>query len=121
MTDDTRVLYNHTCPVCRVEIDAYRRRALAQGLPIRFDSLDRAQDWGLDPDAAARRLHVWHEGQILSGLPAFRALWAQMPGMRWAARVTGLPVIRPAVAFLYDRVAAPLLYAAHRRRVSRSG
>jgi hypothetical protein len=44
-----------------------------------------------------------------------------MPGMRWAAQVTGLPVIRPAATFLYDRVAAPLLYAAHRRRVSRSG
>ncbi|MGC5198824.1 DCC1-like thiol-disulfide oxidoreductase family protein, partial [Aphanothece microscopica] len=96
-------------------------RALAQGLPIRFDTLDRAQDWGLDPDAAARRLHVWHRGEILSGLPAFRALWAAMPGMRWAAQVTGLPVIRPAATFLYDRVAAPLLYAAHRRRVSRSG
>ena len=38
MTSETRVLYNDTCPVCRFEIDAYRRRALADRLPIRFDN-----------------------------------------------------------------------------------
>ncbi len=121
MPDDTRVLYNHTCPVCRFEIDAYRRRAQAEGLPIRFDTLDRAEDWGLTPDDAARHLHVWHQGQVLSGLAAFRALWSAMPRWRWLARLTGLPLIRPLAAFLYDRIAAPLLYRAHLRRVSQSG
>jgi predicted DCC family thiol-disulfide oxidoreductase YuxK len=124
MSDETRVLYNDTCPVCRFEIDGYRRRALAQGLPIRFDALDRAADWGLDPDAAARRLHVWHRGQVLSGLPAFRAIWAALPGWRWLAVLTGLPILRPPLAFLYDRIAAPILYRAHlrrQRRFSRSG
>ena len=29
MTQETRVLFNETCPVCRFEIDAYRRRAVA--------------------------------------------------------------------------------------------
>jgi len=124
MTDETRVLYNDTCPVCRFEIDAYRRRALAQGLPIRFDTLDDAASWGIDPDTAARRLHVWHGGQVLSGLPAFRALWSAMPGWRWAAWATGLPLIRPAMTLVYDRIAAPLLYRAHlrrQRRLIRSG
>jgi hypothetical protein len=36
MTQETRVLFNDSCPVCRFEIDAYRRRAMAEGLPIRF-------------------------------------------------------------------------------------
>jgi predicted DCC family thiol-disulfide oxidoreductase YuxK len=124
MADETRVLYNHTCPVCRFEIDGYRRQAAAKGLPIRFDALDRAADWGLDPGTAARRLHVWHRGEVLSGLAAFRALWSQMPGWRWLARLTGLPVIRPALALLYDRIAAPALYRAHlrrKRRLSRPG
>lgn len=124
MAEETKVLFNETCPVCRFEIHAYRRRARAQGLPIRFDALDRATEWGISPDAAARRLHVWHRGQVLSGMPAFRALWSELPGLRWAARVTGWPVIRPAMEFLYDRLAAPLLYRAHlrrERRLSRSG
>lgn len=116
MSEETRVLYNATCPVCRYEIDAYRRRALTEGLPIRFDTLDQAGDWGVEPDAAARRLHVWHKGQVLSGMPAFRALWSAMPAFRWLAALTGWPVVRPLAEVLYDRIAAPLLYRAHLRR-----
>lgn len=119
MSAETRVLYNDTCPVCRVEIGAYRRRALTDGLPIRFDALDRAADWGLTPDQAARQLHVWQEGRVLSGIEAFRALWSAMPRWRWLARVTGWPVIRPMTGALYARIAAPLLYRAHLRRQGR--
>lgn len=119
MTHETRVLYNNTCPVCRFEIDAYRRRAVADGLPIRFDAIDQAEDWGLTPDQAARRLHVWHDGRILSGLAAFRALWSAMPRWRWLARVTGWPVVRPLAALIYDRIVGPILYRAHLRRQRR--
>lgn len=116
MSSETRVLYNETCPVCRVEIDAYRRLALRDGLPIRFDTLDRAEDWGLTPDQAARQLHVWQDGRVLSGMAAFRALWGTMPRWRWLERVTGWPVIRPLADLVYARLAAPLLYRAHLRR-----
>lgn len=119
MAPETRVLYNETCPVCRFEIDGYRRKAVAADLPIRFDALDRAEDWGLTPDQAARVLHVWQDGRVLSGLPAFRALWAALPGLRWLARVTGWPLIRPLAALAYGRIAAPLLYRAHLRRQRR--
>ncbi len=119
MTQDTRVLYNQTCPICRAEITAYQRRAIRDGLPIAFDQLERAEDWGLTPDQAARRLHVWHQGRVLSGLPAFRALWDQMPHLRWLARLTSLPVIAPLATFTYDRILAPILYRAHLRRTKR--
>jgi|JI7StandDraft_1071085.scaffolds.fasta_scaffold22792_3 predicted DCC family thiol-disulfide oxidoreductase YuxK len=113
---ETRVLYNATCPVCRFEIDGYRRRAQAEGLPIRFDSLDRAEDWGLTTDQAARQLHVWHDGKLLSGMAAFRALWSAMPNWRWVAIVAGWPLLRPLTDVLYNLFAAPLLYRAHLRR-----
>lgn len=116
MTQDTRVLYNQTCPICRAEITAYQRRALRDGLPIRFDTLDHAADWGLTPDQAARRLHVWHKGQVLSGLEAFRALWMELPHLRWLARVTGVPGLNWIAAQTYDRVLAPVLYWSHKRR-----
>jgi len=116
MSSETRVLFNETCPVCRFEIDAYRRRALADGLPIRFDPLDSAADWGLTTDQAARQLHVRQDGRILAGLEAFRALWSAMPRWRWLARVTSWPAVRPVADALYTRVAAPVLYRAHLRR-----
>lgn len=119
MSDDIRVLYNHTCPVCRFEIGSYRRLALRKGLPIRFDQMDLATDWGLTPDDAARRLHVWHDGQVLSGMDAFRALWSAMPRWRWLARITDWPMVRPLANGIYDRIAAPLLYRAHLRRMAK--
>ena len=119
MAQETRVLYNDTCPVCRFEIDAYRRSAEGDGLAIRFDALDRARDWGLTQDQAARALHVWHEGRILSGMAAFRALWSTMPRWRWLARVTACPGIRSLADLIYDRITAPLLYRAHLRRQRR--
>ncbi|MEM7709357.1 MAG: DUF393 domain-containing protein [Pseudomonadota bacterium] len=118
---ETRVLYNADCPVCRFEIDHYRKVAARDGLPARSDDLTgRARAaWGIDADAAARRLHVLKDGQVLSGFPAFLALWSEMPRMRWLARVLGLPGLRHGMSWLYDRVGAPLLYGMHRRRLAR--
>jgi predicted DCC family thiol-disulfide oxidoreductase YuxK len=115
--DETRILYNDTCPICRFEIEAYRRQAT--GLPLHFDPLTEAHRYGLTPDEAARRLHVMQHGQLLSGLEAFRAIWDSLPRTRRLARLTGLPVIRPVLAFLYDRIAAPVLYRAHLGRQRR--
>jgi predicted DCC family thiol-disulfide oxidoreductase YuxK len=117
--EDTRVLYNDTCPVCSFEIDAYRRRAVKDGLPLQFDTLDQAAQWGISPDLAARRLHVLHRGQVLSGIPAFRALWGEIPHLRWLARLTGRPFIGAAAVTLYDQLLAPLLYRMHLRRMKR--
>ena len=119
MTEDTRVLYNETCPVCRFEIDAYAKRVRAGGLPVRFEDLSRAAEWGMTADQAAQRLHVIHKGALLSGMPAFRALWSTMPRWRFAAWLAGLPLIRPATAAIYDHILAPALYRAHLKRQNR--
>ena len=110
------VLYNADCPVCRFEISHYRRAAGPGGM--RFDPLDAAPGgWGLDRDAAARRLHARRgDGTVVSGFPAFLAIWRGLPGWRHVARVAALPGLRHAVGILYDRVGAPVLYAMHRRR-----
>ena len=116
------VLYNGSCPICSAEIAAYRRAAEAQGLPLAFHDLSATDlaDWGIGPDEAARRLHLRQGDRLLSGLDAFRALWGQIPRLRWLAWLTGLPVVRPLAAALYDHALAPLLYALHRRRQSRA-
>ncbi|MEM7487853.1 MAG: DUF393 domain-containing protein [Pseudomonadota bacterium] len=119
---ETRVLYNGDCPVCRAEMDHYRKVAARADLPVRFDDLngpDRAA-WGIDADDAARRLHVRNtDGEVVSGFAAFLALWAEMPRMRHVGRVLGLPGLRQGMSALYDHVGAPLLYRMHRRRQAR--
>jgi predicted DCC family thiol-disulfide oxidoreductase YuxK len=118
---NTAVLFNADCPVCNFEISHYADYAGKKDLPIRFDDLNSCAlaRWGLTADQAAKRLYVTHEGALLSGIPAFRVLWAQMPKYRWLARVTGWPVIMPLSVWAYDKVLAPLIYNWHLRRQAR--
>lgn len=115
----TSVLYNANCPVCNFEIKHYVQYAHRNSLPIRFDDLnsDALGHWGLDADTAARRLYVLHEGRLTSGIPAFLALWAQMPRYRWLAQTVGLPGIRHIASVVYDYILAPLIYRWHLRRL----
>lgn len=126
MTDSanpkTTVLYNAACPVCSYEIDHYAAYSAKADLPIGFDDLNEADAlarWGLDADTAARRLHVLKDGQLLSGIPAFIALWREMPRYNWLARVVSLPGIYRLACWSYDLALAPLIYRWHLRRVKR--
>lgn len=121
MTEETRVLYNAECPVCRFEIDHYKAQAQSRALPIGFDDLNSGDlaAWGVSADEAARRLHVRRQGRILSGIPAFIAIWQELPRYRWLGWLVGLPVIRHVATLIYDHIAAPLLYRWHLRRQQR--
>ena len=122
-SNETQVLYNARCPVCRAEIDHYRGYAEARALPVRFFDLNTRDlaDWGIGADAAARRLHVREGGRVLSGVDAFLALWRALPRYRWLARIVALPGLRHAAHLVYERVLAPRLYARHVARMHRSG
>jgi predicted DCC family thiol-disulfide oxidoreductase YuxK len=117
------VCYNGACPVCRAEIEHYRRRA-PQGAALVF--LDVAADpgaaarLGLAGDRPFRRLHaIDAHGRILSGVAAFAQVWERLPGYRWLARLVGRPLPRRLAGFAYERLAAPLLYRLHLRRERR--
>lgn len=117
----TKVIYNSECPICSREVSAYRRYAEARALPLDFAALQNEDlaALGLTPEDAARRLHVVQDGRLLAGLPAFVALWQEMPRTRWLARIVSLPIVRPLVGAVYEALLAPALYAMHRRRVAR--
>ncbi|MCU0906080.1 MAG: DUF393 domain-containing protein [Rhodobacteraceae bacterium] len=126
MNDACTVLYNGSCPICTREVAVYRAEAARDAPHVGFrdvtaaDAADALAAAGLTADEAARRFHVVQDGRVLSGLDAFAALWSALPRWRWLARLTSLPVVRPVAATVYDRAAAPLLYALHRRRMARA-
>ena len=122
MSNETRVLYNADCPVCNFEISHYADYSAREGLAIRFDDLntDAMADWDMDPDTAARRLHVLKDGEVHSGIPAFILLWQDMPRYRWLARVVSLPGVHGLACAAYDYVLAPLIYRWHLRRRRRA-
>lgn len=120
MTEDAKltVLFNGACPICSREIAAYQRRAEAEGLDIAFEDLNTADldAWGVDREAARRRLHLREGGRVRSGLDAFVALWRVLPRLGWLARLVSLPGLRPVAGGVYEWVLAPLLYRFDRLR-----
>jgi predicted DCC family thiol-disulfide oxidoreductase YuxK len=87
------VLYDGACPLCRREIGVYR--GLQPSTPVCFaDVSDATQP--LPPGTAREQLmarfHVLRgDGRLLSGAQAFLALWAALPGWRWAAHIGRVP------------------------------
>ncbi len=113
------MLYNASCPVCSYEIDHYAAYARDKALPIAFDDLNDMEKlgaWRVDADTAARRLHVLKDGVLLAGIPAFIALWQEMPRYRWLARLVALPGVYHLACWIYDLILAPLIYRWHLRR-----
>jgi predicted DCC family thiol-disulfide oxidoreductase YuxK len=115
----THILYNDRCPICRAEIAHYRARAEKSGAPLVFEDLNTADldGWALTEDQAKRRLHAaLGDGRIVSGVPAFAAIWAALPGMGWLARLVMLPGLHGVADLAYNRIAAPWLYRRQLRR-----
>lgn len=113
---DLDVYYDGGCPLCRAEIDHYRRCAGADR--VTFVDVGRSAPAphlgaGLDREAALRRFHVRSaDGRLTSGAAAFARLWQTLPGWRWLGRLVDLRVlgVRPVlpVAELAYRLSLPL-------------
>ena len=114
----TRILFNANCPVCNAEVCHYRDYAEERGIAMGFDDLNQIDPapYGVSRIDAAKRLHVLHEGSVISGVPAFVVIWQQLPRYRWLAKIVSLPIAHFLSNLIYDFVLAPILYAAHLRR-----
>ncbi len=115
---ELRILFNATCPICNAEICHYRSYAKERGIAIAFDDLNCVDpaSYGVSLSDAAKRLHVLHEGNVISGIPAFVVIWQNLPRYQWLAKIVSLPIIYFLSNLVYDYALAPLLYASHLRR-----
>lgn len=95
--DTLTVLYDGACPLCRREIA--HMEGLARGQAdsgLCFVDI-HAGDGAIACTAPERarllaRFHVQRQdGSRLDGAAAFVAMWARLPGWRWAARLARLP------------------------------
>lgn len=114
--DDIHVYYNGACPVCRTEIEHYRRIADRHDLDGLgwTDITTRANTlapWGIDDDTVVRRLHVVDgAGRLFAGVDGFILIWARLPRYRWLAKTASVGWIKPVAHVLYERILAPALY-----------
>jgi len=88
--DQIRVFYDGKCPLCKREINFYKRRAGAK--KIIWEDVSRTLSIellpGFNKTQALRRFHIFSEEYgLISGAAAFAALWKALPGFRWIGLV----------------------------------
>jgi predicted DCC family thiol-disulfide oxidoreductase YuxK len=91
------VYFDGACILCSREIEHYRKvdRAGALRLVDISDPQFRAETEGLDPVRVQKVMHVRREdGSFVTGVEAFREIWARIPRYRWAAGLSRLPGVR---------------------------
>ncbi|PRX31880.1 Predicted thiol-disulfide oxidoreductase YuxK, DCC family [Meinhardsimonia xiamenensis] len=113
------VFFDGACPLCRAEMDFWRRQPGAE----RIAFVDVARDDTVLPRGVGRaqaraRFHVeTAERRVISGAAAFLALIATLPRLRWLARIGRLPGIAQLLELSYRLFLRlrPALVAAHVR------
>ena len=100
------VLYDGACPLCRREIAVYRElKPLQPGLTVSFADISNSAELlppGTTREQLMARFHVQGpDGQLLSGAPAFLALWVALPGWRWLALVGRFPGVSWVIERMY--------------------
>jgi predicted DCC family thiol-disulfide oxidoreductase YuxK len=88
------VYFDGACPLCRREVDHYRRQV--QSAPVTWIDVStcHAAELGADLDRAAAlaRMHVRRaDGQLVSGAAAFAEIWRHLPAYAWLARLAAWP------------------------------
>lgn len=121
MNTKPKILYNGACPICRHEIDHYRRLDQREDQALAFADISESSptldQLGLAQDAAKRRLHVLNaDGELLVGIPAFAAIWDRLPRYRWLSTIVRLPVLRNVLPWIYELIAFGLYHADKRRQ-----
>jgi predicted DCC family thiol-disulfide oxidoreductase YuxK len=95
--------FDGSCPLCRAEIDHYRRQDIENSL--RFVDISRTTEtlpYLLTQQQAMKRFRILTgNGRLVSGAAAFVDVWSRLPRWRWAARVASLPVAMTILEFGY--------------------
>ncbi len=112
------VYYDGACPRCVRDRQRYEQMAGDHRDEVCWLDItgrdDELRALGIDPQLALTELHLRDSsGRIVSEIDAYIVLMRRAPKLRMLARLIGLPLIRPALAWLYHRMVM--------RRLRRSG
>ncbi|MGO2008047.1 thiol-disulfide oxidoreductase DCC family protein [Vreelandella alkaliphila] len=102
------VFYDAVCPACRKDRRLFERWAGKHGNGINWCDVTEHQqqlrEKGIAPDAALRSLHIEKaDGTLVEGIDAYRLLMMRIPLLVPIAWLIGLPGIKTALRWYYDR------------------
>ena len=102
-TEGVTIYFDGSCPLCSAEINHYASRDGGDQLTfVDVSDKDANLGMGLACGEAMRRFHVrLPDGTLLSGARAFVAVWASLPGWRWAALPAKIPGVTSVLEVAY--------------------
>jgi predicted DCC family thiol-disulfide oxidoreductase YuxK len=100
------IYYDGLCILCSREIETFQMLVKDGSLAyvdISLPEFDAAAH-GVDPVAVNRHMHVRdaRTGELMIGVDALVGMWECVPGFRWLAWLTRLPVIRQVSGVGYE-------------------
>ena len=105
MTHQVTTFFDGGCPLCRREVQHYRR--LDRDETVQWIDISapgtQLDVYGISRDTAMARFHVLvNEKQMQTGAAAFVALWSALPYYRWLAKLMRIPGIIPLLERAYQ-------------------
>ena len=110
-----KVYFNGSCNICNAEISHYKKRTYN----INYVDISKNKDEHikhLSKKDLFRRMHVYHNGKIISGSESFLALWDTIPRWRYLSLLLKLPLFRQLWKIAYEGVAL-LLYFKNKSKI----
>lgn len=100
MNPEVTVWFDSSCPLCQREI-ALMRRLDRRGAILFVDACDPSTGCPLDRAEILSRFHAEEKGRLLSGAPAFAAMWRAIPLLRPLGVIAGWAPLTPAFEAAY--------------------
>tara|TARA_B100000945_G_C19989732_1_gene416022 strand:+ start:202 stop:573 length:372 start_codon:yes stop_codon:yes gene_type:complete len=106
----SKVYFNNSCSICRFEINHYKK------ITSNIDWIDISsnkntkKDTNLDERYLLRRLHLFKNNTLYSGIDAFIELWIEIPRYKILGNFLKKPVIYQISWIFYEIIAIILFF-----------
>ena len=110
-----KVYYNGSCNICKTEINHYKKKNNS----INYIDISNQYDdhiVHLSKKQLFRRMHIYHNGKLISGAESFLFLWSKIPGWSYLSIILRLPFLKHLWIILYE-IMAILLYLKNRSKI----
>ena len=110
-----KVYFNGSCNICNAEISHYKKKTYN----INYIDISKKKDEHtnhLSKNDLFRRMHVYHNGKLISGSESFLVLWDTMPKWRYLSSLLKIPILRQLWKIAYE-VLALFLYIKNKSKI----
>ena len=113
----TKVYFNNSCNICRMEINHYKKIANTDLEWIDItNNEDAVKITSKSQKELLRRLHVIVDGEVIGGAKAFIIIWSKIPKYKFLSKIFSIKPLFFIFHYLYE-IAAYFLFLKNRNQL----